>query len=47
MRRRNVSATIREDLIEWARKQVETGRFRSISHVIEYALLKLKEETES
>ncbi len=45
--RRNISATIDNDLIEWAKKQVETGRFRSISHVLEYALKRLKEEGKS
>ena len=46
MPRKNISATIEEDLIEWAKKQVKTGRFRSLSHVIEYALRQLKEALE-
>ena len=45
MVRRKISVTIDEELLEWARKQVESKRFRSISHVIEYALTKLKEKS--
>lgn len=47
MKRINVSATIRRDLIEWAKKQVESGKYRSISHILEYALLQLKKMEET
>ncbi len=37
-----VSVSIDEELLEWAKKQVETRKFRSVSHVVEYALMLLK-----
>lgn len=43
MPRVRVFATIREDVVEWIKKQVESSRFRNRSHAIEYALLKLIE----
>ena len=43
MPRVRVFATIREDVVKWIEKQVETSRFRNRSHAIEYALLKLIE----
>ena len=47
MPRKKISVTIDEELLEWCRKKVESKRFRSVSHVIEYALLKLREEDKS
>ena len=41
--RKNV--TIDERLIEWVETQIEKKRFASLSHAIEFALMKLKEET--
>ena len=46
MVRRKISLTIDEELLEWAKEQVKTGMFRSVSHVVEYALRKLKETIE-
>lgn len=32
--------------MEWINQQIERKRFKDVSHAIEYALFKLKEETE-
>ncbi|MFA5365244.1 MAG: ribbon-helix-helix domain-containing protein [Candidatus Bathyarchaeia archaeon] len=42
MVKKRVAVTIRDDLIDWLDKQVETMRFHNRSHGIEYALQKLK-----
>lgn len=41
--RKNV--TIDDELIKWVEKQIKAKRFASLSHAIEYALTKLKEES--
>ena len=46
MAKKRVSITIDEETLEWAKKMVETRRYRNLSHLFEYAVLKLKEETE-
>ena len=46
MPRIRVFATIREDVVKWIEKQIESSRFRNRSHAIEYALLKLMEKEE-
>ena len=38
-----ISATIDKDLSDWINQQVRTKTFRNRSHVIEVALIKLKE----
>jgi len=38
------SVTISEDLMKWINEQIERKRFKDVSHAIEYALFKLKEE---
>jgi Arc/MetJ-type ribon-helix-helix transcriptional regulator len=38
------SVTISEDLMKWINEQIECKRFKDVSHAIEYALFKLKEE---
>jgi len=38
--------TIEKELIEWIDKQANTIRFRNRSHVVEYAVAKLKQEIE-
>ena len=43
MVKKRVAVTIRDDLVDWLDKQVETMRFHNRSHGIEYALQKLKE----
>ena len=45
MVKKRVAVTIRDDLVEWLDKQVQTMRFHNRSHGIEYALQKLKETT--
>jgi Arc/MetJ-type ribon-helix-helix transcriptional regulator len=47
MKRQRVFATVREDVLKWVQKEVETGRFRNRSHAIEYALLQLMEKDKS
>lgn len=46
MPKERVSITIRRDLLEWIDKKVESLRFASRSHAIEYAIAKLKQEEE-
>jgi Arc/MetJ-type ribon-helix-helix transcriptional regulator len=43
MVKKRVAVTIREDLVDWLDKQIETMRFHNRSHGIEYALQKLKQ----
>jgi len=43
MVKKRVAVTIREDLVDWLERQVESMRFHNRSHGIEYALQKLKE----
>lgn len=38
----NISVSLEKDMIAWADKQVEGGRFRNRSHLVEYALGELK-----
>ena len=40
------SVTISEDLMKWINEQIERKRFKDVSHAIEYALFKLKQEKE-
>lgn len=47
MKKVKISVAIDEELLEWAREQVRMMKFRSVSHVLDYALLKLKESEES
>jgi Arc/MetJ-type ribon-helix-helix transcriptional regulator len=42
--KKTVSATIDKDLIEWIEKQVDTGKYRNKSHVIEYAIRELRQK---
>ena len=39
-----VTASIKEDLVNWIDKEVGKSRFASRTHAVEYALTKLKEE---
>ena len=39
------SVTISEDLMKWIAEEIDRKRFKDVSHAIEYALFKLKEET--
>ncbi len=43
MAKQRLQVTVREDLVKWIDKQIETARFASRSHAIEYALIQLKE----
>ena len=43
MPKERVSITIRKDLLEWIDQQIESLRFASRSHAIEYAVAQLKE----
>jgi len=38
-----VTASIKEDLVDWIDKEVDKSRFASRTHAVEYALTKLKE----
>lgn len=38
------SITISEDLMQWITEQIDQKRFKDVSHAIEYAIFKLKEE---
>jgi len=40
------SVSISKDLMEWINKQIQHKRFKDVSHAIEYALYRLKEEGE-
>lgn len=46
MSRLKTSASIEENLLEWLDGEIEKMRFASRSHGINYALQKLKEESE-
>jgi Arc/MetJ-type ribon-helix-helix transcriptional regulator len=46
MPKEKISATIDEDLLKWARSQVKSKRFASVSHALEYALNELKKAEE-
>lgn len=35
--------TVDRELLEWVEKQIESKRFASFSHAVEYALTKLKD----
>lgn len=39
------SVTISEDLMKWIAEEIDRKRFKDVSHAIEYALFRLKEET--
>jgi Arc/MetJ-type ribon-helix-helix transcriptional regulator len=36
-----IQVTIRDDIVKWMDKQVETRKYASRSHAIEYAVLQL------
>jgi Arc/MetJ-type ribon-helix-helix transcriptional regulator len=38
-----VTASIKEDLVNWIDKEIDKSRFASRTHAVEYALTKLKE----
>jgi len=38
-----VTASIKEDLVDWVDKEVDKSRFASRTHAVEYALTKLRE----
>jgi Arc/MetJ-type ribon-helix-helix transcriptional regulator len=40
----NISVSLEKTIIEWADKQVESGKYRNRSHVMEYALNELKKK---
>ncbi len=42
MRRVKISVTVDEDLVKWARRQVDGKKFRSLSHLVEVALYELR-----
>ena len=41
MPKQRLQVTIREDIVHWIDQQVETLRFASRSHALEYAMLQL------
>jgi len=43
MAKQRLQVTVRADLVKWMDQQIETARFASRSHAIEYALTQLKE----
>jgi Arc/MetJ-type ribon-helix-helix transcriptional regulator len=38
-----IQVTIRDDIVRWMDKQVETRKYASRSHAIEYAVLQLSQ----
>ena len=46
MVKKRLQVTIREDIVKWIDREVETLRFASRSHAIEYALLQLMRNSE-
>lgn len=42
--KRKTSITLDEEVLDWIRKRIETRRFRSVSHAIEYAIFQLMEK---
>jgi Arc/MetJ-type ribon-helix-helix transcriptional regulator len=41
-----ISVAVDRDLLEWAKEQVQSMKYRNLSHVFDYALKRLKEETQ-
>jgi len=41
--KKRLQVTVREDLVNWMEEKLKTAQFASKSHMIEYALIKLKE----
>lgn len=41
MVKKRLQVTVREDIVKWIDQQIETLRFASRSHAIEYALVQL------
>jgi Arc/MetJ-type ribon-helix-helix transcriptional regulator len=41
------SVSISRDLMEWINQEIQRKRFKDVSHAIEYALYRLREETEA
>jgi len=44
MVKKRLQVTVREDIVRWIDQQIETLKFASRSHAIEYALLQLMEK---
>jgi len=44
MPKKRLQVTIREDIVKWVDRQIESLHFASRSHAIEYALLQLMKE---
>lgn len=44
MPKQRLQVTVREDIVKWIDQQIETLKFASRSHAIEYALLQLIEQ---
>jgi len=44
MRKKKTSISLDEDLLEWVNKKTEEKRVASVTHAIEYALVKLRNE---
>jgi len=45
-RKIHTTVTIDKELMDWIQNQIRRKRFRSISHAVEYCLLKDKERVE-
>ncbi len=43
MKKRKVTITVDEEIIRWVEKEIARKRFASISHAVEYALVRLIE----
>ncbi|MGC8693534.1 MAG: ribbon-helix-helix domain-containing protein [Thermoplasmata archaeon] len=44
MKKLKVSVSVDEDLLEWVQEEIEKKRFASVSHAINFALHRLKED---
>lgn len=42
-----IQVTIRDDIVKWMDKQIETRKYASRSHAIEYAVLQLLQDDKS
>lgn len=42
--RPRTSITLSQEILDWVKGEIETRRFSSVSHAVEYALYLLKEE---
>jgi Arc/MetJ-type ribon-helix-helix transcriptional regulator len=42
--KQSISVTVEKNLVEWVDAQVKTQKFRNRSHLVEVALMRMKDE---